>query len=41
MAEDDSDQINGNSDEMTGLGLTSLPDSDSLDNPYRLEIIKL
>ena len=41
MMEDDSDQSDSNSEEIAGLGSTSPPDSDSLDNPYRLETIKL
>ena len=39
--EDDSDQSDSNSEEIAGLGSTSPPDSDSLDNPYSLETIKL
>ena len=39
--EDDSDQSDSNSEEIAGLGSTSPPDSNSLDNPYRLETIEL
>ena len=39
--EDDSNQNDCHSEEIRELGSASLPDSDSLDNPYRLETIKL
>ena len=39
--EDDSNQNDCHSEEIRELGSASLPDSDSLDNPYSLETIKL